>query len=66
MTPLQSVLFQGTDSKAGSNIDKGSLFYQLAKTYENSANGSFSIQAYKQFLQYPESIIPGMQNAERK
>jgi tetratricopeptide (TPR) repeat protein len=40
-------------------VDKGPLYYYLAKTYEALGEWELSIQAYRNFLLYPESEIPG-------
>ena len=46
-------------SRFGDYIDKGAYHYYLAKTYEDLGLWDLSIQAYKRFLSYPETRIPG-------
>ncbi len=52
-------------ARFGSQVDKGPLYYELAKAYEKLGEWELSIQAYKQFLQYPDAKIPGVPNARR-
>jgi len=44
-------------------IDKGITYYQLAKTYENIGEWELAIQAYNNFLNYPDTVIPGNSKA---
>ena len=46
------------------DIDLGETYYFLAKTYEAVGEWDLGIQAYKQFLTYPETSIPGNPNAQ--
>jgi len=45
-------------------IDLGATYYFLARTYEEVGEWEKAIQAYQQFLQYPEIEIPGMPNTQ--
>ena len=53
-------------SNFSSNIDKGPAYFYLAKTYEELGEWDLSIQAYKNFLQHPESRVPGYPDAEKQ
>lgn len=44
-------------------IDKGPIFYYLAKTYEELGEWELAVQAYRNFLLYPECKIPGVPQA---
>ena len=44
-------------------IDKGPVYYYMAKTYEELGEWELAIQAYRNFLQYPECKIPGVPQA---
>ncbi len=50
-------------SNFSEDIEKGSTYFYLAKTYEKLGEWDLSIQAYKHFLQYPESKVPGYPEA---
>ena len=50
-------------SSFGGDIEKGSTYFYLAKTYEELGEWDLSIQAYKNFLQYPDSTVPGYPEA---
>ncbi len=39
-------------------IDKGPIYYYLGRTYEDLGEWDLSIQAYKNFLKYPDTRIP--------
>ena len=47
-------------------IDLGVTYYYLAKTYEKLGDWDLAIQADKKFLQYPDSEIPGLEDAHEK
>ncbi len=47
-------------------IDPGPLYYYLAKTYEKLGEWDLAIQAYKNFMKYPEAKIPGHANAHKE
>ncbi|ADK81960.1 tetratricopeptide repeat protein [Sediminispirochaeta smaragdinae] len=53
-------------SRFEKEIDKGPIYYYLAKAYEELGEWDLSMQAYRQFLQYPESQVPGVPNAIAK
>ncbi|MDC7124913.1 MAG: tetratricopeptide repeat protein [Spirochaetales bacterium] len=40
-------------------IDKGPVYYYMAKTYEELGEWELAIQAYRNYLQYPDCEIPG-------
>ena len=40
-------------------IDKGPVYYYMAKTYEELGEWELAVQAYRNFLLYPDCIIPG-------
>lgn len=44
-------------------IDPGPTYYALAATYEQLGEWDLAMQAYKNYLKYPDSIIPGNPNA---
>ena len=50
-------------SSFSDDIEKGSAYFYLAKTYEELGEWDLSIQAYKNFLQYPDSKVPGYPEA---
>ncbi len=48
------------------DIDPGPMYYYLAKTYEELGEWDLSIQAYKNFLKYPDTKIPGHPDAQKR
>jgi len=56
----------GSASSLADQIDLGPTYYALAKTYEQLGEWELSMQAYKNYMKYPESIIPGNPNAYRE
>jgi tetratricopeptide (TPR) repeat protein len=50
-------------SRFGNEIDLGKCYYYLAESYEDTGEWDLSIQTYKQFLNYPETMIPDNANA---
>ena len=50
-------------SRFGDTIDIGLHWYYLAKTYEEVGSWNLAIQAYKRFLQMPDTRIPGRPEA---
>jgi tetratricopeptide (TPR) repeat protein len=44
----------------GDRIDPGTTYYYLAKTYENLGEWEKAYTAYEKFLEYPDTIIPGL------
>ncbi len=40
-------------------IDKGPVYYYMGKTYEELGEWALAVQAYRNFLLYPDSKIPG-------
>lgn len=53
-------------SNFSDDIEKGPAYFYLAKTYEELGEWDLSIQAYKNFLQYPESKVPGYPDAVKQ
>lgn len=53
-------------SRFGEKIDKGPTYYFLAKTYEELGEWDLAIQAYRNFLGYPESIVAGVPHAHEQ
>ncbi len=47
-------------------IDKGSTYYRLATTYEKLGEWDLAIQAYKNFLKFPETHITGIPEAQQE
>ena len=45
------------------NIDKGATYYYLATTYEELGKWDLAMQHYKEYLKYPETVIPTVPNA---
>lgn len=50
-------------SRFGNEIDLGKCYYYLAESYEDVGEWDLSIQTYKQFLNYPNTIISDNANA---
>jgi tetratricopeptide (TPR) repeat protein len=44
-------------------IDKGPIYYYMAKAYEDLGEWDLAMQAYRQFLQYPDARVPGAPDA---
>ncbi len=53
-------------SRFKNEIDPGPMYYYLAKTYEELGEWDLAIQAYKNFLKYPEAKIPGHADAQKE
>ena len=47
------------------SIDRGLAHYRLAETYEELGEWEAAYEAYREFLRYPESSVPGRPNAHR-
>ncbi|MDA3938393.1 MAG: hypothetical protein PF693_03660 [Spirochaetia bacterium] len=63
-TPQKKVIYyKELLSSFSEDIEKGSAYFYLAKTYEELGEWDLSIQAYKNFLQYPDSKVPGYPEA---
>ncbi len=60
---LRVTYYKELISRYGEEIDKGSTYYWLAKTYEKLGEWELSIQAYNNFLNYPKTQIPGEPDA---
>jgi tetratricopeptide (TPR) repeat protein len=50
-------------SRFPEEIDKGQIFYYLARTYEELGEWQLAIQAYRNFMLYTDSRIPGVPDA---
>lgn len=48
------------------DIDKGPIYYHLAKAYEELGEWDLAMQANRQFLQYPDAQVPGVPDALEK
>lgn len=46
-----------------SEIDKGPIYYYMAKSYEELGEWDLSMQAYRQFLQHSDTPVPGVPDA---
>ena len=46
------------------SIDRGPIYYYLAKTYEKLGEWDLAIQAYKKYLAFPEAVIPDAPNVK--
>lgn len=53
-------------ARFSNEIDKGQIYYYLAKNYEKLGEWDLAFQAYNSFLQYPETIIPGNPEARKE
>ena len=49
-------------SRFGEAIDRGRLAYELARTYEQLGEWDLAMQFYKEYLNYPETFVPGEPN----
>ncbi len=52
-------------SRFADQIDLGSTYYYLARTYEELGQWDQAFQAYKQFLKYPDTRIAGLPDARK-
>jgi len=52
-------------SRFGTRIDLGTTYFYLARTYSELGQWGQAFQAYKEFLKYPDTEIPGFPNARR-
>jgi len=55
-----------SESSPSMRVDMGLSYYNLAETYEELGEWDLAIQAYKNFLQYPDTVIPGFPEAHRE
>ncbi|MCF7927514.1 MAG: tetratricopeptide repeat protein [Spirochaetales bacterium] len=53
-------------SRFNDQIDPGITYYNLAKTYEKLGEWDQAFQAYKTFLKYPDTRIPGNADAYKQ
>ena len=53
-------------SQFSDKIDKGPTYYFLAKTYEELGEWDLAIQAYRNFLGYPEASVAGVPHAHEQ
>jgi tetratricopeptide (TPR) repeat protein len=47
------------------SVDRGLIYYRLAENYEKLGDWDAAYGAYRTFLQYPETVVPGKPNAYR-
>jgi tetratricopeptide (TPR) repeat protein len=48
------------------DINLGLTYYYLGKTYEELGEWDLAIQAYGNYLKYPETTVPGIPNAQQE
>lgn len=60
---LKVSYFKELLSRFSGDINKGTTYYSLAKTYEQLGEWELSIQAYNNFLNYPNTEIAGVPDA---
>ncbi len=53
-------------SRFGDKIEKGPTYYHLADTYEELGEWDLAIQAYRNFLNYPNAEVEGVPNAQEQ
>jgi len=53
-------------ARFGEEIDRGLIYYYLAKTYEELGEWDLAMQAYSTFLKYPNTIVPGVTDVRHK
>lgn len=53
-------------SRFGDKTDRGPSYYFLAKTYEDLGEWDLAIQAYRNFLGYPEITVQGVPHAHEQ
>ncbi len=46
-------------------LDEGELYYRLAKSHEAAGEWDRAYKAYREFVEYPETRIPGVPNVHR-
>lgn len=56
----------GGSTSLADQVDPGPTYYALAGTYEELGEWDLAIQAYKNFLKYPDCVIPGNPNAQKE
>ncbi len=52
-----------SEARSSMTVNEGLTYYNLARTYEQLGEWNLSIQAYKNYLRFPETIVPGSPNA---
>ncbi len=53
-------------SRFGDQVEKGPTYYHLAKTYEDLGEWELAIQAYRNFLNFPNAKVYGVPNAHEQ
>lgn len=53
-------------SRFNDQIDEGSTYFYLAKSYESLGEWEMAVQAYTRFLKYPDTSIRGYADAQRQ
>jgi tetratricopeptide (TPR) repeat protein len=53
-------------SRFSDEVDKGKTYYYLAKTYEELGEWDLAVQAYNNYLKYPDTTIPGEPDARHE
>lgn len=59
------VYYKDLLERFGDKIDRGTTNYYLAKTYERLGQWDLAMQKYKEFLNFPETVIPDNPEAHR-
>jgi tetratricopeptide (TPR) repeat protein len=53
-------------ARFGAQIDEGSTWFYMAKTYEALGEWEQAVQAYTNFLKFPDTAIPGYSDVHRQ
>ncbi len=63
---IKVTYFKNLISRFGEEIEMGSTYYHLARTYEELGEWDLAIQAYRNFLNYPGAEVEGVPNAQEQ
>jgi tetratricopeptide (TPR) repeat protein len=63
---LKVTYYKSLLSRFGDKTDRGPAYYFLAKTYEELGEWDLAIQAYRNFLGYPETSVQGVPHAHEQ